>query len=238
LYLEVLMIEPAHHDLHFCGIRPQELAFGRRPQARWNKRHLRWCIINRLPQFTLEQQTAAFEWAFNQYRIATNGWFSYEQTTLADSADIVLTTFRDRPNGVLADMQLPPGDDRQLLGRFDAAEPWDRTPQSVKLGLTAMHEFGHAHGMDHIDDRSQPSVLDSIYNGSLLTLQPLDIKVLLSKYPEAAALPKIDPEAPAPKPPEPTKPTPPAGSPYEPGPVTIVFGDGATWVSDKWKRIL
>lgn len=229
------MIEP-EAPLHFCGARPQELAAGRRASARWGKRHLKWCIINRLPQLTIEQQVTDTAWALNQYRIATNGWFSYEQTIKADTADIILTTFRDRPNGVLADMQLPPGDDRQLLGRFDAAEPWNRTQASVQYRLTALHEFGHAHGMDHIDDPRMPSVLDSIYNPKLLTLQKLDIEVLLAKYPEATSLPPIDPEAPA-TPPKPT--TPPASGPgYFDGPVTINFANGETYQATNFKRIL
>lgn len=228
--------------LTFCGAQPEQLRNGRRPQSRWMKRHLTWCIINRLPQLTLEQQVRDTEWALHQYRVASNGWFSYEQTDKPDSADIILTTFRDRPYGVLADMQLPPGDDRQLLGRFDSAEDWNRTLQSVQYKLTAMHELGHAHGMDHIDDPRAQSVLDSQYNGALLKLQPLDVEVILNKYPEARGLAPIDPTwppvAPTPAPvpsPIPT-PAPPASSPFD-GPVVINFANGETWRATEFQRI-
>jgi hypothetical protein len=68
---------PEQPDL--CA-QPEQLRNGRRSNTRWNKRHLTWSIINRLPHFTLEQQIAHTEWALDQYRIATNGWFSYERT--------------------------------------------------------------------------------------------------------------------------------------------------------------
>lgn len=228
--------------LYFCGARPQELGRARSGQMRWQKaRDLKWCISSRLPQIAYENQVRWTAWAFHQYRLALNGLFSYRQVLEEADADIVLTTFHDRPNGVLADMQLPPGDDRALLGRFDRAEPWDKTPQAVQYKLTALHEFGHAHGMSHIDDRRAPSVLDSVYNPQLVQLQPLDIEVLLTIYPEARTLAKLDPEEPVPgtpaPPPKPGTPTPTPAKGYFDGPTSIVFSNGETYAGDL-KRIL
>lgn len=228
----------APEKLTFCGAMPSQLRNGRRSNTRWNKRHLTWSIINRLPHFTLEQQIAHTEWALDQYRIATNGWFSYERTDKPDSADIILTTFRDRAYGVLADMQLPPGDDRQLLGRFDTAENWNRTPQDVQYQLTALHELGHAHGLNHIDDPSAQSVLDSQYNGSLWTLQKLDVEFLLTKYPEARDLKPIDPIVPKPAPAPAPVPGPTPGVDKFDGPIGIIFANGETWRATGFKRVL
>lgn len=226
--------------LFFCGARAQELARARSGQMKWRKRELTWCIVDRLPQIPLVSQVNWTAWAFHQYRLATNGWFSYRQVVKHDDADIILTTFRDRPNGVLADMQLPPGDDRQLMGRFDSAEPWNASPQAVQYQLTALHELGHAHGMNHIDDRRMPSVLDSVYNPKLLKLQKLDIEVLLNTYPEARSLPPLDPEEPVPGVVDPAKPATPKPAPgpgrYD-GPTTIVFSNGETYAGDL-KRII
>jgi hypothetical protein len=171
----------------FCGALPQELAAAARGQMRWTKRALSFCWIDRVPGLTAAKQAEDTNWAFNQWAQAARGFFTYTHTTDPRRADILLTTApMGGPGGVLADMMLPPGDNRQLRGRFDTSERWD---VSIIFRLVLLHELGHAKGINHINNPGQRSVLDAIYNPALQKLQPLDVAALERIYPEIASLP-------------------------------------------------
>ena len=143
-----LIIPDDGSELYFCGARAAELNRAGRGQMRWGKRELAWCLGDRLAGMTREQQIADTVWAFDQWRLASNGYFSFAETLNSAQADIILTTRRiDRSGGVLAEMQLPPGDDRQIRGWFDTSEQWN---VSILYRLVLLHELGHAMGMDHI----------------------------------------------------------------------------------------
>lgn len=179
----------------FCGALPSELGAAARNQMRWRQRHLQWCWIDRVPGLTADKQVEDTTWALEQWSLASNRYLTFEPTNDAKGCDILLTTARiDGSGRVLADMMLPPGDDRQLRGRFDTGEQWDT---SIIFRLVALHELGHAMGLDHINDRNQKSVLDSMYNPALKELQPLDKSRLLSIYPEAVNFtPPVTPQQP------------------------------------------
>lgn len=214
----------------FCGALPSELGAAARGQMRWKQRHLQWCWIDRIPGLTLEKQIDDTKWAFDQWAQASNGYFSYEPTSDAKACDILLTTARmDGSGRVLADMMLPPGDDRQLRGRFDTGEQWDT---SIIFKLVLLHELGHAKGINHINDRAEQSVLDASYNPRLTRLQRLDIDRLLTIYPEARDF------KPAPTPtPVPTPIPTPAPTPSQPEQWTIVIPSLGTY-SGPMRRIL
>lgn len=191
----------------FCGARPEELALAARGVARWNKKQLTYCWLDPVPGLTQMKRDADSAWVWKQWSNALNGLLTFEPTSNSQTADILLTSGRiDRPGQVLAWMELPPGDDRQLRGRFDTQESWDR---SIIFKLVMLHEMGHALGLDHIDQPGQPSVLDSMYNARLGELQPLDLATVRKIYPGWAQQP-----VPAP--------TPPAGTPGTPNPDQIV----------------
>lgn len=201
----------------FCGALPAELGAAARNRMRWNQTALEWCWIDRVAGLTAEKQIADTTWAFAQWTAATNGYLTFQPTSDAKKCDILLTTARiDGSGRVLADMMLPPGDDRQLRGRFDTGEQWDR---SIIFKLVLLHELGHAMGLDHITAAGVVAVLNPIYNPSLPKLQPADIARVLEIYPEAVNF------TPPPKPtdPPPTDPTKPTEQ------VTINFPGLGTW---------
>lgn len=201
----------------FCGALPSELGAAARNQMRWRQRHLQWCWIDRINGLTPEKQVEDTTWALEQWSKASNGWMTFEPTNDAKACDILLTTARiDGSGRVLADMMLPPGDDRQLRGRFDTGENWD---VSIIFKLVLLHELGHAMGLEHINDRKEQSVLDSIYNPKLTTLQRLDVARYLSIYPEAA---NFTPPTTPPEPP--TTPSTPTPDPNKAIAVTINLG--------------
>lgn len=188
---------------NFCGALPAELGAAARNQMRWRQRHLQWCWIDRIPGLTPEKQVEDSKWAFEQWSKASNGWMTFEPTSDAKACDIILTTARiDGSGRVLADMMLPPGDDRQLRGRFDAGEQWD---VSIIFKLVLLHELGHAMGLDHINDGKEQSVLDSIYNPRLTVLQRLDVIRYQAIYPECVDFKA--PTTPTTPPPSPSDPT-------------------------------
>lgn len=206
-------------ELFFCGAAPSQLNRARARLMRWSqKRELAWCIADRLGGMTAEQQVADTEWAFSQWHEATNGYFTYRQIENSALADIVLTTRRiDRPGGVLAEMQLPPGDDRQIIAWMDVSEQWNR---SVLYKIVLLHELGHGMGMDHITSPNTVAVLNPTYNPKLQKLQPADVSVLLGIYPEAANY----------KPTEPT-PIPTPGTPAGPPDSVTINGFVATFAN-------
>lgn len=202
----------ADDGIFFCGAQPEQLNRARARVMRWNqKRELAWSIAQRVVGLTLDQQIAETEWAFQQWHEATNGYFTFRRIDNAALADIVLTTRRiDRPSGVLAEMQLPPGDDRQLVGWWDEWEKWgqDRFYRAVTV-----HELGHAMGLDHITTPGVTAVLNPTLNMALKGLQRADISAVLAIYPAAASY----------KPTQPT-PVPPPGTPAGPAASVTVNG--------------
>lgn len=205
--------------IYFCGASPSQLNRARARMMRWNqKRELKWSIAERVAGITIEQQIADTGWALDQWSEASNGFFTFQRIDNTALADIVLTTRRiDRPGGVLAEMQLPPGDDRQLVGWMDTAEQWK---QAGFYRAVILHELGHAMGLDHITN--QLAVLNPTLNMALKGLQAADVQSLLAIYSEAANYHPTQPPTPA-------TPTPagPAASVTVNG-FVLTFGDGSS----------
>lgn len=188
-------ISPDAAPITFCGVSALTLELAARNAYRWRqKRALSYFWADRIAGLDPSKQAADTAWAFDQWSAASNRFLTFSPAGQRATADIVLTSARiDGMNGVLADMQLPPGDDRPLLGRFDTGEAWDR---SVRFALVLLHELGHAMGLDHI--KGVVAVLNPMYNPGLSRLQQPDIDRLLNIYPEAVTY--VPPPAPVPEP--------------------------------------
>lgn len=204
---------------YFCGAAAEQLNRARARVMRWNqKRELAWCIADRLAGMTADFQFAETEWALQQWSEASNGFFTFRQISNSALADIVITTRRiDRPGGVLAEMQLPPGDDRQLVGWWDTSERWS---QPGFYRAVTLHELGHAMGLDHITASGVVAVLNPMLNMALKGLQSADVQSFLSIYPDAASY----------KPTEPT-PVPTPGAPAGPPDSVTINGFVATFAN-------
>ena len=118
------------------------------------------------------------------------------RTVSRETASLILATGRggrsgfDGRGGTLAWAELPPGDDRQLLMRFDADEDWNEP----LLEAVAEHEFGHLLGLDH--SRLKTALMYPYVNLRINRPQPLDdIPRIQALYGPATAPP------PAPVPP-------------------------------------
>ena len=80
----------------------------------------------------------------------------------------------DGPSGTLAHGFFPPPNGVTAAGdvHFDSAEPWTCAPGagSIGFGLVAVHELGHAIGLDH--ELTEIAVMNPFYNAAL-TFGPL-----------------------------------------------------------------
>jgi hypothetical protein len=220
---------------YFCGAQPEQLNRARARIMRWSaKRELKWSIADRVAGITIEQQIEDTAWSLNEWHEASNGFFTFQRIDNAALADIVLTTRRiDRPGGVLAEMQLPPGDDRQLIGWMDTSERWG---QAGFYRAVILHELGHAMGLDHITNAL--AVLNPTLNMALKGLQAADVQSLLAIYQEAVNYKPTQP-GPVPTPGTPTGPaTPPTSVTINGFVATFPGGLSATYGPAVHTRIL
>jgi len=204
----------------FCGVPPQAIEMADRLAYSWARlRSLKYIWLDRINGLTAAKLPEDSRWAFAEISKAVNGYLTFTPTANRAEANIVLTTRQiDGLNGVLAETELPPGDDRQIRGWFDVGERWD---VSVMFRLVFLHEMMHAQGVGHIPRTRAVAVMNPVYNPQLATLQAADIEALFAIYPEARNF----------------KPTPPVTPPQQP-PTTsgdqmivsvVLPGQGGTW---------
>lgn len=184
--------------IYFCGVPPEALELAQRGLARWNKRHLTWIWIDTIRGMTLAIQNADTDWVLNgQWSSATNGYFTFSPTPVRETADLILTTRPiDGSGRVLAETELPPGDDRQLHGWFDISERWGI---DIVFKLTLLHELGHFMGLGHLG-AGVAAVMQPVYNPSLVVLQPRDREAILGIYPDARTFQPAPTPTPTPAP--------------------------------------
>jgi hypothetical protein len=91
----------------------------------------------------------------------------------------------DGPYNVLAHAYFPPPSGYTFSDagdmHFDSAEHWTCDTSGIDIGIVALHEIGHAIGLNH-ENTSTTAVMDPMYNPSLSGLQPDDINGITAVY--------------------------------------------------------
>lgn len=111
-------------------------------------------------------------------------------------ANIVVISKRfDGPSGILADAQLPCGNQQQLTMRLDSAEKWSKNGRNRRLlaGNVVSHEGGHNLGLYHIENRRGVALLNAMYNSQIGLPQPLDIEQVVQRYGSPKSKPTPEP---------------------------------------------
>uniref|UniRef100_A0A672I811 Matrix metallopeptidase 15a n=1 Tax=Salarias fasciatus TaxID=181472 RepID=A0A672I811_SALFA len=214
-----------------CGLpdrNPEELVEGARRKRytltgqRWDKDTITYSIVNQnLPPSLGEQRThGAIRRAFEVWRRATPLTFrqlpaeSRANGSRADLADILLLF----ASGFHGDMSLFDGEGGSLahayypgpgIGgdtHFDADEPWtldNENPKGIDLFLVAVHELGHALGLEHSDNPA--ATMAPFYQWTHtqnFTLHEDDVQGIQYIYgEEPALLSSLTPHPPTPRPP-------------------------------------
>lgn len=140
-----------------CGLPDHRLVTA---ESRWRKRTLTYHVAGYVPGLSRQDQEDLIALAWRDWIAVAD--LTASRAANAASADIVIGTGRgpgqgfDGPAGTLAWAQLPKGDDRQLMMRFDVDELWVRSgsDRGILFRNVACHEIGHLLGLDHSSVRT------------------------------------------------------------------------------------
>jgi len=118
----------------------------------------------------------------------------FELVTNARTANVVMSTHRERSGGVLAWSQLPNGSGSQLDQSYDDAESWhwrdvDVPPGAIGLIHVIRHEWGHALGLGHGGDW----LLRPTYDPRAYTFRGWEAKQVIDRYGEPQGIQPVDP---------------------------------------------
>lgn len=163
-----------------CGL-PDRMDLGGQV-CYWGSRSLNCAWVGTLPNLETDAVVKAIQQAWAAW-MAVCG---IKVTTTLDraTANIVVTNKRmDGPSRVLAQAELPCGQDRQRAVEIDESEPWvtilDPPRYRVSLVLTLIHEFGHALGLVH---GPPGSIMQAQYDASIKRPQGWDIAEAQQRY--------------------------------------------------------
>lgn len=157
-------------------------------RGRWNKKEITWAFHQYLPQMDRDVQNQLFTNAMDAWTDSC-GLLPTIQVSNIQEADIVVSVGRGRrsnfdgPGGTLAWAQLPPGDDRQLVMKFDVDENFVASGGGVNGILylpVATHEGGHLWGLDH--SNSDSDLMAPFYNPRVQAPQPGDKSRMVNLY--------------------------------------------------------
>lgn len=156
------------------------------------------CTISALPAAFVPQIQAAFDaWEavanINFTQVADSN-AAYNAPGATGDIRIGMHAF-DGAFGVLAHGYYPPNNGSSAAGdvHFDSAENWnttqDASPSTIWIFMVALHEIGHAIGLNHTNVPN--SVMNAFYNESLTGLQADDIAGAQALYglPQAVPVP-------------------------------------------------
>lgn len=156
--------------------------------GKWHKTELKYYIDKYLDEFTQAKFEEIVQGAFNVWVKHINDIKQISRVGSAGQADIIISTGRgkkddfDGDSGTLAWAYLPPGNNSQLLMRYDEDELW--SPGAPVRGIycfnVSAHEFGHLLGLDH--SRVSTALMAPYYSPGVYEPQTDDIKRIQALY--------------------------------------------------------
>lgn len=164
----------------------------------WNNPNVGICPRLILSQLTPEQVLQAFQAVCDAWNsvcginlVVTRN--AAQAAIIADSGQGARDNF-DGPSGTLAWSQLPcSGSDVRLQQKYDIDENWN-----VRfLTIVAMHEVGHAIGLDHL---SAGNLMQPTYDDRIDFPQAGDIKAVVDRYGPPTAVKPVPQPVPTPTP--------------------------------------
>lgn len=160
---------------------------------KWPHKRLSWQVVSDLPGIARDSFRGAVAEACDRWS-AVCGLSFYEGS--GSDANLLVTTQREGPGGVLADCQLPyPGIDSRasLKLRVDEADAWALAdnPPANRVGLVHVltHELGHGIGIGH---GPQGCLMQPTYSARMSRPQSWDIVESRLRYGQLAAQPSGD----------------------------------------------
>lgn len=177
-----------------CGVSdPRSSARSYVEKPRWQERNLTISIENGTPGVPIELIRSLVERASAIWNKAANGRFSIAPQITGGDINVSFQSGHhgdawpfSGPNGVLAHAFNSKFPERALAGQihFDLGENWSFAEQCPPEGKdflsVAIHEVGHALGLDHLGTKK--SVMYSNYNGVQRQLFDLDYTLISNIY--------------------------------------------------------
>lgn len=154
-------------------------------ESKWNKTNLTYYINNTSAHLTAAQRENCIKRAFNEWDAVSS--LSFTQVFNESSADFKIKWATgshgdphpfDGKGNVLAHAYYPYPDGGSYAGQihFDDAEDWTET----KLYLVALHEIGHALGIEHSPDGN--AIMYEFYSPSRDGLSADDVAAITNLY--------------------------------------------------------
>lgn len=167
-------------DLPRCGC--GDVLALRRGQYRWNKKELAWYVRSYYPGINNREQDEIFDACYKSWQAVCG--LSFTKVNREAQADIVIFSSPiDGPGRVLAQAQLPPGNDMQLWCQIDSRDIFRKHGQNragAYLYNTFNHETGHNLGLDHSPTSSD--LLFFQYQDQIKDPQNGDIRRVVGLY--------------------------------------------------------
>jgi hypothetical protein len=162
--------------MHFCGVAE---SFGSgSAQLRLASNRVTFRVDSDLPGFSrVEFEDACME-AWKRWSRVIGVTADKHSNPKTDPTQYVVVMMLDGAGGVLADQVLPYGQPPYRM-RVDSVGPWviadNPPPGKINLLAVLCHEDGHCLGMQHIDAKGTPDLMNPTYNARIIEPQEDDI---------------------------------------------------------------